>query len=196
MNKQLLPCPFCGGEIRFDPKDDWARNYPAFQCLKGECGVEFELPYEGDSANEDALGFWENKHPIKKEKPTSKSKGTYEEVAEFCKSIGLPVTDAEYFFNKCEGCGWTNGGKPIKDWRATIRSWKAAGYMPSCKMTVVPNKATIPKWKQIQTIEEQLETHPANPSFRGYRADKVTPEQREHYENQKDNLKRLKGELI
>jgi len=26
-----------------------------------------------------------------------------------------------------------NGGKPIKDWRATVRSWKAAGYLPSLR---------------------------------------------------------------
>ena len=50
-----------------------------------------------------------------------------------CRQIGLFPRDAEYFFSKCEGNGWTNGGKPIKDWKATLRAWKAQGYLPSQK---------------------------------------------------------------
>lgn len=69
----------------------------------------------------------------------SKAKATQEEVAEFIAEVGLPSTDAEWFFHKCEGCGWTNGGKPMKDWKATIRSWKAANYMPSQKPSMGRN---------------------------------------------------------
>lgn len=68
----------------------------------------------------------------------AKSRGTREEVIAFCAEVGLPQTDADYFFDKCEGSGWKNGGNPIKDWRATIRSWKAAGYMPSQKAAKLP----------------------------------------------------------
>lgn len=63
----------------------------------------------------------------------SKDKGTAEEVAEFFASEGLPDSDAVYFFEKCQGNGWMNSGKPIKDWKATVRSWRAAGYLPSQK---------------------------------------------------------------
>lgn len=193
MNKQLLPCPFCGGAnletasvFTSIPGTDPIQ----IRCRSCDCGGPTTL-----HGQDQAKQLW-NIRP--ESKSHTKSKGTYEEVAEFCKSIRLPETDAEYFFNKCEGCGWTNGGKPIKDWRATIRSWKAAGYMPSTKQPVALLRPTsqMPVWKQVQAIENQLETHPANPSFRGYRADKVTPEQKEHYENQKANLKRLKGELL
>ena len=56
-----------------------------------------------------------------------------EEVEDFCTKIELPVRDGEWFWNKCQGNGWTNNGKPIRDWKATIRAWKAAGYMASQK---------------------------------------------------------------
>lgn len=52
-------------------------------------------------------------------------------IEEYCKEIGLPSTDGSACFNKWEGNGWTNRGEPIKDWKATIRSWKLQGYMPS-----------------------------------------------------------------
>lgn len=55
------------------------------------------------------------------------------EVIEFCSENRLPSSDALWFWNKCEANGWTNGGQPIKSWRHTISSWKAAGYMPSQK---------------------------------------------------------------
>ena len=63
----------------------------------------------------------------------SKARGTQEEIEEFCLQIGLQKTDGEWFFCKCEGNKWTNNGKPIADWKQTIRSWKIAGYMNSQK---------------------------------------------------------------
>jgi len=62
-----------------------------------------------------------------------RSRGSIEECKEFCKEIGLPESDGEAFFYKCEGNGWTNNKQPIKDWKATIRHWKAEGYMASQK---------------------------------------------------------------
>lgn len=60
-------------------------------------------------------------------------KANYEEVKAFCSELSLPDGDSEYLFNHWEGNGWTNGGKPIKDWKRTIRAWKAAGHLPSQK---------------------------------------------------------------
>jgi len=54
-----------------------------------------------------------------------------QEVVEFCESIG--ITDGAYFWHKWTGNGFQNRGKAMKDWKATIRSWKAAGYLPSQK---------------------------------------------------------------
>lgn len=62
-----------------------------------------------------------------------KSRCSLEEARSFCKEIGLPESDGESFFYKCEGNGWRNNTQPIKDWKSTVRHWKIAGYMPSQK---------------------------------------------------------------
>jgi hypothetical protein len=54
-------------------------------------------------------------------------------VREFSRGEGITERDADWFFDKCEGNGWTNGGQPIRDWKATLQSWKRAGYLPSQK---------------------------------------------------------------
>jgi len=63
----------------------------------------------------------------------SKSRCTLEEAQAFAKELGLPERDGESCFYKWEGNGWKNGTAPIKDWKATIRAWKAGGYLPSQK---------------------------------------------------------------
>jgi hypothetical protein len=60
-------------------------------------------------------------------------KGSRDEVIGFCISLGLSKDDAEWFFDKCEGCGWKNAGKPILDWKATVRAWKRICVFPSQK---------------------------------------------------------------
>lgn len=64
---------------------------------------------------------------------SKKRKGTYEEVCDYCLSLKLDVIDAEYLFNHWEENGWTNKGKPIKDWKKTVVCWKHMGYLPSQK---------------------------------------------------------------
>lgn len=56
-------------------------------------------------------------------------------VREFARGEGITRMDAEWFFFKCHANGWTNGGKPILDWKATLRSWQRARYLPSQKQT-------------------------------------------------------------
>lgn len=69
-----------------------------------------------------------------KEKRASKAKPkNSSEVEEYCQQLGLPTSDGQYMFDHWEGNGYTNGGKPVKDWKATIRSWKTARHLPSLK---------------------------------------------------------------
>ena len=67
------------------------------------------------------------------EQDRKKGKASCDEIMEFCKSNGLFPRDAEYLWNRWESNGWQNANKPIKNWKAVIRSWKAQGYLPSQK---------------------------------------------------------------
>jgi hypothetical protein len=72
--------------------------------------------------------------PIQKASPRIVfRKPTIEEVKTFCVLLGLPESDGESFFWGKEANGWRNGNAAIKDWRATVRQWKASGYHPSQK---------------------------------------------------------------
>lgn len=57
-------------------------------------------------------------------------------VVIYALSQKLPATDGEFFFAKCTGAGWTNNGKPIRDWRQTLRAWAINGYLPSKRKPV------------------------------------------------------------
>jgi hypothetical protein len=65
------------------------------------------------------------------EKPTQFEKPTLDQVQCFCAMVNVSRADAEWFWHKCEGCGWKNSGKAIVDWKATIRAWKLACYFPN-----------------------------------------------------------------
>lgn len=63
-----------------------------------------------------------------------------EEMTAFASELKLPGSDAEYLFWKWTDSDWKNGNRPIKDWKATVRSWKAAGYLPSQKSGFNPRQ--------------------------------------------------------
>ena len=80
-----------------------------------------------------------------------------EEVRGFSRGEGIPLPDADWFFYKCRGNGWTNGGKPIRDWKATLRSWKRAGYLPSQRNG---------KPGALSRLKERAPTYPKLPESR------------------------------
>lgn len=85
----------------------------------------------------------------KEKKPREKKdKADLETIKTYFLELGLPNSDAEWFFYKNEGNGWTNGRAPIKDWKATVRSWKAAKYLPSQKTPPV-NGSTAKHFKTV-----------------------------------------------
>jgi hypothetical protein len=79
---------------------------------------------------------------------------TLEEVKLTCAKAGIPESDAVWFWNKCEGNGWTNGGKKIKSYPHTLAAWKAAGYLPSQK-PVQSNGYSKPAYPPQKTIAEK-----------------------------------------
>lgn len=54
-------------------------------------------------------------------------------VREFAREKGIVESDADWFFWKCKGNGWTNRGEPIRDWKATLFCWFRAGFLPTQK---------------------------------------------------------------
>jgi hypothetical protein len=109
-------------------------------------------------------------NPLKGESTRSrgddnKKRGTQKDIEEFCVSLGFPRSDGEAAFNKWEGNGWTNGGKPIRDWRATIRSWSLEGYLASQK-----RKASDKPAFQSAAERKQAEIDEANRRYREKKA--------------------------
>jgi hypothetical protein len=66
--------------------------------------------------------------------PRAKARGTLTQLKEFAIKLGLPESDGESCFDKWEGNGWKNNGKPIVCWQSTMRSWKSNRYMTSLKV--------------------------------------------------------------
>lgn len=55
---------------------------------------------------------------------------TVEEVSAYCRERGS-IVDAERFFDFYSANGWLQGrGKPIKDWRAAVRTWERREGQP------------------------------------------------------------------
>jgi hypothetical protein len=109
-----------------------------------------------------------------KPKPSDKT-----ECDDFLKSTGLYPRDSEWFWHKMEGNGWTNGGKKVKDWKATVRSWKAAGYFPSIKSPTDYEK----DWPQEMPVK--ADSSPVDDEWRNERGETLW-----------EQLKRLKSEEL
>jgi len=72
--------------------------------------------------------------PSKTQKTTKLGQApSLSEITEYCADLDLPASDAEYCDGHWEGNGFTNNGRPITSWKGVIRSWKAAGHLPSQK---------------------------------------------------------------
>lgn len=64
------------------------------------------------------------RHPARKASPTKVQRPTLDEVKAYCAERGN-IVDAQRFFDFYEANGWCQGrGKPIRDWRAAVRTWE------------------------------------------------------------------------
>jgi hypothetical protein len=89
---------------------------------------------------------------VQEEKQKKSKKPTKEEIHEYITIQGLTANDADWLYDKWEGNGHKNNGKPIADWQATIRSWKRSGTIfPSQK----PQQHSKPNGHH-KGIEEQI----------------------------------------
>lgn len=83
---------------------------------------------------------------------------TLEDMLEFGAAVEISNSDIEILFWKWKGNGWVNGGTPIRDWQATLRSWKKANYLPSQKSDFggsrKPEAAAAPQKKAARSPDE------------------------------------------
>jgi hypothetical protein len=80
-------------------------------------------------------------------------RGSKEEISSYCKEQGLTAQDSEWLWAKWQENDFTRDGKPIKDWRGTIRTWKLTGYIfPSHKNG---NSNTNGRRPHIELTEKQ-----------------------------------------
>ena len=94
--------------------------------------------------NNTSINNTSNKKEIYKEKRFTKP--TLEEIKDYCLERDNKVS-AEQFFDYYETNGWVQGkGKPIKDWKACIRTWE--------RNKVGEHKET--RWEREQRILEEM----------------------------------------
>jgi hypothetical protein len=84
---------------------------------------------------------------------SSKKKGTMEELKSYSVEIGMNENDGEFLFSHFEETGWKRGKDPIKDWKATMRKWKAGGWLPSQKASPGQKPAHRKNEYPQQTLE-------------------------------------------
>ena len=86
-----------------------------------------EIKSEGESESESESEIKEKeaspKGEAKKESAQRFKKPTVEEVAAYCRERGNGI-EAQTFWDFYEGVGWKVGQKPMKDWKACIRTWE------------------------------------------------------------------------
>ena len=130
-------------------------------ALKREQGAERQRNYKkrhkvGNASitrkKRSGNAFYENENELVVTTLKSKRKANYEDLKAFCSELNLPELDSEYLFNHWEGNGWTNKDKPIRNWKATIRAWKAARILPSQKPST-QNRLTFDQQKTVNTLK-------------------------------------------
>lgn len=76
-----------------------------------------------------------------KEKRKRFTPPTLEEVAAYCRERGNRI-DPERFIDYYTANGWVQGkGKPIKDWKAAVRTWERNGSGSKPKQNTIPTDA-------------------------------------------------------
>jgi hypothetical protein len=79
---------------------------------------------------------------------------TIEDVTKYCAEIGSSI-NPQRFIDYYEANGWVQGPrKPIRDWKACVRTWQSNGIQPNG--SVSPAAATAPPKpiRRMRTMEE------------------------------------------
>lgn len=113
-------------------------------------------------------------------KPKRFTKPTIEQITFYCKERGNNI-DAQSFYDYYESVGWKVGNKPMKDWRAAVRTWERNR-----------NQARKPEQKQL-TIDDEFSKYGDQAEFmRQYVAKERADKQREMDRIIKRNMDKMK----
>jgi hypothetical protein len=91
---------------------------PAIRDDKSPSSINAEV---GESAPISNTNTINSKLNIKK---TKFIRPTANEIDLYAKEIGFLTLDPSYFIDHYESNGWLIGKNPMKDWKATVRTWK------------------------------------------------------------------------
>ena len=109
-------------------------NYDTYQSQDSSANTPTNKPLTDDQQTTNKpLTTNKNEKNAKNVKNEKNRANSQSEITEYCLELGLTEADGVSTWEKWEGNGWINGKSKIKDWKATLRSWNAAGYMPSQK---------------------------------------------------------------
>lgn len=137
-----------------DRKQTVSNSKPSVSSRQQPSSASAHVEGDGD---EDGEVHAKEEEKEKKKKTNSASRCTREELDSFCRENDLFPRDSEYLWNHWESNGWTNGGRPIKDWKATVRKWKTMKYLPTTQ-----DKTVEDFWPDD---ELQITFYPPSPPF-------------------------------
>ena len=90
-----------------------------------------------------------------KKNNTRFKKPSIEEISLHCKERKNGI-NAEVFYNYYEARGWQfKNGQPMKDWKATIRTWEGKEFNKTLKET----ENVIPEWVNANPVSRTPETY-------------------------------------
>ncbi len=92
----------------------------AYRIKKDDCLLSVNDPLTQDRLGKDSIG----KDSIDNIEPTKRfKKPTIEEIQAYCDERNNGI-DAERFYDYYESKGWKVGKTPMKDWKASVRTWE------------------------------------------------------------------------
>jgi len=92
---------------------------------EGELERDREIDKEKEEVKKSALP------PVISKKPVVRP--SQEEVEAYAVELGLTKNDGAFKFDGWLSNGFTANGKPVKDWKAAMRTWQRGGFFPSQK---------------------------------------------------------------
>lgn len=126
------------------------RRVESSSSLRSE---EEDLFHSHQNVNENAPEKVLENQPSPKTGRKAFKQPTLDEVKAYAASIELGEDGAEHFHDYQTSCGWKVGTKPMIDWKAALRTWKAnAARFPARK-----NSPPSPPADRNQTIMDDLQ---------------------------------------